>query len=54
MPQPSVLYDTLLNLLKQAPWRDRRHLPTLVWMVAGLLSSGWLILPKSTMLAQTP
>jgi hypothetical protein len=48
MPQPSVLYDTLLNLLKQAPWRDRRHLSTLAWMVAGLLSSGWVALDEWT------
>jgi len=48
MPQPSVLYDTLLNLLKQAPWRDRRHLSTLAWMVAGLLSSGWIALDEWT------
>jgi len=46
MPQPSVLYDTLLILLKQARWRDRRHLSTLAWMVAGLLSSGWIALDE--------
>jgi hypothetical protein len=46
MPQPSVLYDTLLILLKQAPWRDRRHLSTLAWMVAGLLTSGWIALDE--------
>ena len=46
MPQPSVLYDTLLILLKQAPWRDRRHLSTLAWMVAGLLASGWIALDE--------
>lgn len=46
MPQPSILYDTLLILLKQAPWRDRRHLSTLAWMVTGLLSSGWIALDE--------
>ncbi len=46
MPQPSVLYDTLLTLLRQAPWRDRRHLAVLAWMVAGLLSSGWIALDE--------
>jgi len=44
MPQPPVLYDTLLALFRQAPWRDERHLKTLCWMVAGLLSSGWIAL----------
>ena len=29
MPPPSLLYETLLNLLQHAPWRDRRHLLTL-------------------------
>jgi hypothetical protein len=42
MPPPSLPYDTLLNLLQHAPWRDRRHLLTLAWMVMGLLSSGWI------------
>jgi hypothetical protein len=46
MPQPSVLYDTLLTLFRQAPWRDERHLKTLCWMVAGLLSSGWIALDE--------
>ena len=46
MPQPSVLYDTLLILFGQAPWRDRRHLATLCWMVAGLLASGWIALDE--------
>ena len=46
MPQPPVLYDTLLTLFRQAPWRDERHLKTLCWMVAGLLSSGWIALDE--------
>ena len=46
MPQPPVLYDTLLILFGQAPWRDRRHLATLCWMVAGLLTSGWIALDE--------
>jgi hypothetical protein len=46
MPQPSGLYDTLLILFKQAPWRDARHLSTLCWMVAGLLTSGWIALDE--------
>ena len=48
MPPPSILYDTLLNLLQHAPWRDRRHLLTLAWMVRGLLSSGWIALSEWT------
>lgn len=48
MPEPSILYDTLLNLLQQAPWRDRRHLLTLAWMVMGLLSSSWIALNEWT------
>jgi len=46
MPQPSALYDTLLILFKQAPWRDARHLSTLCWMVAGLLTTGWIALDE--------
>ena len=46
MSQPSALYDTLLTLFKQAPWRDARHLSTLCWMVAGLLTSGWIALDE--------
>lgn len=42
MTASSTLYDTLMTLLSQAPWRDRRHLSTLTWMVVGLLSSGWI------------
>jgi len=48
MPTPSIVYDTLLTLLQQAPWRDRRHLVTLAWMVMGLLSSGWIALSEWT------
>lgn len=48
MPPSSLLYDTLLTLLQQAPWRDRRHLLTLAWMVMGLLSSGWIALSEWT------
>jgi hypothetical protein len=48
MPPPSLLYETLLNLLQHAPWRDRRHLLTLAWMVMGLLSSGWIALSEWT------
>ncbi len=36
MPPSSLLYETLLNVLQHAPWRDRRHLLTLAWMVMGL------------------
>lgn len=46
MPQPSALYDTLLTLFKQAPWRDVRHRSTLCWMVTGLLTSGWIALDE--------
>lgn len=48
MPAKSPLYATLLNLLAHAPWRDRRHLFTVAWMVVGLLSSGWISLSKWT------
>jgi len=37
---PARLHDTVIELLKQAPWKDRRHLNTLAWMVVGLLISG--------------
>src|SRR5512143_1106542 len=46
MSRPSCLYDTMLTLLAPAPWRDRRHLSTLAWMVVGLLSSGWIALSE--------
>jgi hypothetical protein len=46
MPQPSTLYDTLMLLFQQAPWRDVRHRSTLCWMVAGLLASGWIALDE--------
>jgi hypothetical protein len=46
MPQSSALYDTLLTLFKPAPWRDARHRSTLCWMVAGLLTSGWIALDE--------
>lgn len=46
MPQPSTLYDTLLILFQQAPWRDARHRCALCWMVAGLLTSGWIALDE--------
>jgi len=42
MNTSSPLYHTIVSLLAQAPWRDRRHLTTLAWMVVGLLSSGWI------------
>lgn len=48
MPEPSLLYATLLNLLQHAPWRDRRNLYTVAWMVLGLLSSGWIALNEWT------
>lgn len=48
MSPPSLLYETLLNLLQHAPWRDRRPLLTLAWMVMGLLSSGWIALSEWT------
>lgn len=46
MNSPSRLYDTMITLLAAAPWRDRRHLSTLAWMVVGLLSSGWIALSE--------
>jgi hypothetical protein len=46
VPQPPALYDTFLTLFRQAPWRDARHLQTLCWMVAGLLTSGWIALDE--------
>ena len=42
MNTSSPLYDTIVSLLAQAPWRDRRHVSTLAWRVVGLLSSGWI------------
>lgn len=46
MKQSTPLYDSILKLLHHAPWRDRRHLYTVAWMVLGLLSSGWISLSK--------
>lgn len=46
MAHTFTLYNTLLILFKQAPWRDARHLSTLCWMVAGLLTSGWIALDE--------
>lgn len=46
MPQPSILYDTLLILFQPAPWRDVHHLSALCWMVAGLLTSSWIALDE--------
>ena len=48
MPAESRLYETILNLLGHAPWRDRRHLVAVSWMVVGLLSSGWIALSEWT------
>lgn len=40
MENTSGLYDTLVETFGQSiPWRDRRHLQTLAWMLVGLLSS---------------
>ncbi len=41
---PTRLHDTVIELLKQAPWKDVRHLNTLAWMVVGLLLSGTIYL----------
>ena len=39
------LYNTLMQVLGQHPkWVDRRHLQTLVWMMVGLIHSGWISL----------
>lgn len=41
MNNPSArIYDMVIPILKQAPWRDARHLSTVAWMVTGLLLSG--------------
>ena len=48
MQAESRLYETILNLLGHAPWRDRRHLIAVSWMVVGLLSSGWIALSEWT------
>lgn len=37
---PARLHDTVIACLRQAPWKDARHLDTLAWMVVGLLISG--------------
>ena len=35
------LYDTLFSLFgQQAPWKDVRHLQTLIWMLVGLIQIG--------------
>lgn len=38
----------MLILFQPAPWRDARHRSTLCWMVAGLLTSGWIALDEWT------
>ncbi len=48
MPPEGRLYDTVLKLLRQSPWRDRRHLAAVAWMVVGLLLSGWIALSEWT------
>ena len=40
------MHDTVIGLLKQASWRDVRHLNTLAWMVVGLLLSGTIHLSR--------
>lgn len=40
------LYATVFDLLRHAPWRDVRHLATLVWMVVGLLLSRCVCLSR--------
>jgi len=40
------MHDTVIGLLKQASWRDVRHLNTLAWMVVGLLLSGTIYLSR--------
>lgn len=47
MPQSSTaLYDSLMTLFHAAPWRDLRHRSSFCWMVAGLLTSGWIALDE--------
>jgi len=48
MPPEPRLHDTVQKLLRHAPWRDRRHLTAVSWMVVGLLSSGWIGLSEWT------
>lgn len=37
------LYDTVLETLSQlTEWQDKRHTQTMVWMIIGLLQSGWV------------
>ena len=40
------VYDTLMNLLTTAKWRDKRHLKALVWMVIGLIEAKTISLPE--------
>lgn len=43
------LYDTLFSLFgRQAPWKDARHLQTLIWMLVGLIQSQKINLPAWT------
>ncbi|WP_022947284.1 transposase [Methylohalobius crimeensis] len=47
MNNPSTrMYVTVTQVLKQAPWRDMRHLSTVAWMIAGLLLSGGIGLSR--------
>lgn len=43
---PAKMHDTVIALLKQACWKDIRHLNTLAWMVVGLLLSGTIHLSR--------
>ncbi len=41
MESTTRLYDTLVEMLgHQVPWKDRRHLQTLAWMMVGVIASG--------------
>jgi hypothetical protein len=41
MESTTRLYDTLVEMLgHQVPWKDRRHLKTLAWMMVGVIASG--------------
>ena len=46
MDSSPTLYDTVMNRLEQAEWRDHRHLQTMCWMIVGLLESALINLPE--------
>ncbi|MCP4288021.1 MAG: hypothetical protein GY792_26885, partial [Gammaproteobacteria bacterium] len=48
MRRTPKLYNALIQLLTPSPWRDKRHLFSLAWMVVGLILSAKISLGEWT------